>query len=346
MSRSHIVSTLISVLLAAGATDVAAAADDPYADEYTTLARFDNDIFFGSDRGYSNGASFAYVSPTVASFDDPRLSDFDRHLNRWLSALQPEGYEFNAMVVSVSHQIFTPEERERADVIEDDRPYAGVLLFGASYSSRDENTLRSTLLQAGIVGPAAGGEEIQDFVHDLTGSDKFSGWDNQLHNEPVVRLMQQWHRRWSYARLLDSSLAGDVIAHGGGSLGNLATFANAGIEMRIGAALPDNFGSAPILPAGDTVSPLRRSDYTERLAAHLFVAVDVRYVVHDITLDGNTWEDSHRVERVPLVADVGIGVSARWRGWRIAIARYLRTTEFDGQKEDPELGSITIKREW
>jgi lipid A 3-O-deacylase len=346
MSCSYLVSTLVSVVLVAAATDVALAVEDPYADRYTTLARFDNDIFFGSDRGYSNGASFAYVSPTVARFDDERLSSFDRRLNRWLSALQPTGYEYNTMVVSVSHQIFTPEDYERADLIEEDRPYAGVLLFGVSYSSRDGDSMRSSLLQAGIVGPAAGGEGIQDFVHGLTGSEKFSGWDNQLHNEPIVRVMQQWHQRWSSARVFDSSLAGDVIAHGGGSLGNLATFANAGFEVRVGPVLPDDFGSAPILPAGETVSPLLRSNYTERLAMHVFVAVDVRYVVRDITLDGNTWKDSHSVEREPLVADVGIGVAARWRGWKIAIARYLRTSEFDGQKADPELGSITIKREW
>jgi hypothetical protein len=146
--------------------------------------------------------------------------------------------------------------------------------------------------------------------------------------------------------LFDSSLAGDVIAHGGGSLGNFATFANAGVEVRVGALLPDNFGSAPILPVAETVSPQRRAGYTQRLAMHLFLAVDVRYVARDITLDGNTWQDSHSVGREPVVADVGIGIAARWRGWKIAFARYLRTSEFDGQQAQPQVGSITLKREW
>lgn len=341
-------STLVRAIAYASLCSVAcgSAVAGSWEDQYTSLARFDNDIFFGSDRGYSNGAAFASVSPTVASFDDSRLSSLDRTLNRWRSPLQPAGYDYNNVVLSVSHEIFTPEDWERSDLIENDRPYAATLLFGVGYNSRNADSMQTTLLQAGLVGPGAGGEQIQDFVHDLVGSDKFRGWDHQLDNEPVVRVMRQWFKRWNSARLLDSLLAGDVIVHGGGSLGNLATFTNAGVEVRVGTVLPDNFGSAPILPVGETVSPIRRSNYTERLAAHLFVAFDVRYVLHDITLDGNTWSDSHSVEREPIVADIGVGIAARWRGWRIALARYVRTREFTGQEDKAEVGSISIRREW
>jgi lipid A 3-O-deacylase len=344
MSGSTLIRAIAYLSLSSAAFGAIAAS--PLEDQYTTYGRFDNDIFFGSDEGYTNGAAFAAVSPTVAHFAEERLAALDRTLGRWLSRLQPAGYEYNNVVVSVSHQIFTPEEWERSDLIENDRPYAATLLFGVGYNARNADTMKTTLLQAGVVGPAAGGEEIQDFVHSIVGSEKFRGWDHQLHNEPVVRVMQQWYRRWSSSHVLDAPVHGDVIVHGGGSLGNLATFANAGVEIRVGSLLPDNFGSAPILPVGETVAPVRRSDYTERLVAHLFVAVDVRYVVHDITLDGNTWRDSHRVERESTVADIGIGIAARWRGWRIALARYVRTREFAGQEERPEVGSITIRREW
>jgi lipid A 3-O-deacylase len=339
---SSFVRAIAYATLSLGALGSAAA--QPQDDEYTTLARFDNDIFFGSDRGYSNGGAVASVSPTVARFDATPLSMFDRTLNRWLSPFQLEGYDYNNVVKSVSHQIFTPDDREQQDLIEDDRPYAAALLFGVSYNSRDEDTMQTILVQAGIVGPAAAGEDIQDFVHGLVGSDKFRGWRHQLRDEPVVRVMRQWFERWNTPHLFDSALSGDVIVHGGGSLGNLTTFANAGVEMRVGFALPDDFGSAPILPTTETVSPRRRSNYTERLTAHLFVAIDVRYVAHDITLDGNTWRDSHSVERETTVADIGIGVAANWRGWQVALARYVRTREFVGQEERPEIGSISIRR--
>jgi lipid A 3-O-deacylase len=323
----------------------AAAAPDVDGADYTSYMRFDNDIFAGSDQGYSNGVTYAQVSPTVASFDDERLHPLARWLNRRLSWLQPEGSSANNMVMTLGQEIFTPRERLTSELIENDRPYAGVLLLGVSYNSRSGDLMRTTTLQAGVVGPSSMAEQVQDAVHNIVGSDKFEGWEHQLHDEPVFAIQHQRRHRWTFPRLLDTEWMGDVIVHGGGSLGNLATYANAGAELRLGPALPDNFGSAPLLPMGESVSPVVRPTYTQNLLMHGFIAFDVRYVLHDITLDGNTWKDSHSVEHKTLVADVGVGIAARWRGWKIALARYYRTREFDGQGQPPRLGSITIRRE-
>nr|WP_246394640.1 lipid A-modifier LpxR family protein [Microbulbifer rhizosphaerae] len=68
-------------------------------------------------------------------------------------------------------------------------------------------------------------------------------------------------------------------------------------------------------------------------------------VFHDITLDGNTWKDSHSVQRNPLVADLGVGVAASYGKWKFAFARYLRSREFEEQAELPQLGSLAVWRE-
>ena len=78
---------------------------------------------------------------------------------------------------------------------------------------------------------------------------------------------------------------------------------------------------------------------------HAYVALDARYVLHDITLDGNTWRDSQSVAREELVADLGVGFAMYWQGWKVTFARYFRTKEFKGQSADSELGSITIRRD-
>ena len=44
--------------------------------------------------------------------------------------------------------------------------------------------------------------------------------------------------------------------------------------------------------------------------------------------------------------DIGMSVSIRWRGWRVALARYVRTCEFSTQEDRSEVGSVTIRREW
>jgi lipid A 3-O-deacylase len=79
---------------------------------------------------------------------------------------------------------------------------------------------------------------------------------------------------------------------------------------------------------------------------HLFVALDARWVLHDITLDGNTFKSSHSVDKRSLVADVGYGVAMTHGNWRIAIARYHRTREFRGQDEIPVYGTITVGRKF
>jgi lipid A 3-O-deacylase len=99
------------------------------------------------------------------------------------------------------------------------------------------------------------------------------------------------------------------------------------------------------LATGENTAPSRTLLYTRRAPIHGFLALDARYVLHDITLDGNTWRDSPSVERKDFVADVGVGFAVHWNGWRMTFARYFRTKEFEGQKWDTKLGSIAIQRD-
>ena len=246
------------------------------------------------------------------------------------------------MTLSLGQGMFTPEEWWLSEPNSLDRPYAGVLAAGVTYNGRNAQAMRSTTLNVGLVGPSALGEQLQDVVHELNGSNEFRGWDHQLGDEAVFRILHQRLRKWSLA---DRARKSDVIVHYGGSVGNLTTFANAGVELRFGRALPDNFGSAPTLPVGENTAPTRISYFAGRSSMHAYVALDARYVLHDITLDGNTWRDSQSVVREELVADLGVGFAMYWQGWKVTFARYFRTKEFKGQSADSELGSITIRRD-
>lgn len=311
------------------------------ASRSTAYVRLDNDVFAGTDRGYSNGTEIGLVSATVEDFQDPSLPAASRWLNRRLEWLQPEGYEYNNRVVTLGQGMFTPNDWWRETPDPNDRPYAGVLVFGVTYNGRDNDSLRSTTFNIGVVGPSALAEETQNFVHSLVGGERFAGWDHQLRDEPVFRIMQQrLHKR----TMTKPTWMSDVIFHYGGSVGNLTTFVNAGAEVRIGGWIPDNFGSAPALPVAENTAPTIGPIFSETVRVHAFAALDVRYVMHDITLDGNTFKDSASVDRRDLVADLGIGVAAHVGGWKIAFARYFRTSEFRGQDSEAELGSLTIRR--
>ena len=312
--------------------------DEP--NPFAMYLRLDNDAFAGSDRGYTNGIKVGFTSPTVSSFQDPQLPPRLRRLNRRLAWLQPRGFEDYNVTLSLGQGMFTPEGWELSEPDPLDRPYAGVLAAGVTYNGRDEDSMTATTLNVGVVGPSAMAEQAQDFVHGLAGDNEFRGWDHQLRDEPVFRVLHQRLRKWNLAQ---SARMSDAIVHFGGSIGNLTTFANAGVELRFGRALPDNFGSAPTLPVTENSAPSRLPFYARR-SIHGFVALDARYVLHDITLDGNTWRDSPSVAREEFVADFGIGFAMYWEGWKITFARYLRTKEFESQISDTKLGSITIRR--
>ena len=307
--------------------------------------RVDNDLFGGQDQGYTNGAQLTFVSPNLKDYtDDPCLPWLARWANRRLERLQPGRFDQQNMVFSIAQKIYTPTDYTRRDLIRDDRPYAAVLLASFGYNARNDSQLTTTQLQLGVVGPAALGRQVQNAVHRITDSERFLGWDNQLHNEPVVRLVHERMRRWP--RDADANANGwgwDAITHWGGALGNLSTHANAGGEVRFGWRLPDDFGSTPLRPAGENTAPPVRGRHPG-WSAHLFLTSDARWVLRDITLDGNTFRSSHSVDRKPLVGEVGYGVAVMRGRWKFALARYHGAREFEGQKERPVYGSFTISR--
>ncbi len=309
--------------------------------------RVDNDLFGGEhqDQGYTNGASLTFVSPNLVDYtNDPCLPRLARAVNRYLERLHPGQFQQQNMVFWVGQGLFTPTDYTRKDLIEDDRPYAGVLLASFGFNARNDSHLRTTQLQLGVVGPAALGKQVQDAVHKLLGDEQFQGWDNQLHNEPVFRLVHERMHRWPADAAVNAGGWGwDAISHWGGALGNLSTHANVGAEVRFGWKLPDDFGSSPLRPAGENTAPSSQS-WAPGWSTHLFITTDARWVLRDITLDGNTFHDSHSVDKRPFVADIGYGLALRRGHWKFALARYHRTREFDGQKETPVFGSFTISR--
>jgi hypothetical protein len=201
--------------------------------------------------------------------------------------------------------------------------------------------MRSTSFDVGIVGPSALAEQTQRAVHKAVGADKFLGWDHQLGDEPVFRILHERFRRWD---IKPTRRFADFTTHYGGSIGNLATFANAGAELRIGKSLPDNFGTATTLSYGQNTPPAHWGGSSSRPSIHGFVAVDARAVLHDITLDGNTLRDSASVEREPLAAQLAVGVAIDVRQWQATLGATYRTKEYETQDREASFGTLTFRR--
>ncbi|MGM0538300.1 MAG: lipid A-modifier LpxR family protein, partial [Thermodesulfobacteriota bacterium] len=127
--------------------------------------------------------------------------------------------------------------------------------------------------------------------------------------------------------------------------GNVLTAANAGTEVRFGYRLPQDFGSDVIRPGSGVSVPEPSGPQTEpwgRFGLHIFAAAQIQAVAHNIFLDGNTWKDSHSVEKHPIVADISLGLAFTYERLKVTYRHLLRTKEFTRQDEPQVIGSLTL----
>lgn len=212
-------------------------------------------------------------------------------------------------------------------------------------SERERAPGCSSQLRIGMVGPSARGREVQGAVHDAFGLQRFGGWGHRLRDRPVLQLVHERLRRWPLAA--DGAAAGrnrDRIGHAGGSVGNFARYANAGIEWRWGRGLPDDFGSDPLRPAGEHRAAQDAGPASHPWAWHLFVGVDARWMARDPTLGGSASRGDGRVDPRAWVGDLAYGAVPLRGRWRFGLAQYRRTREFGQPREPPVFGSLSASR--
>lgn len=308
----------------------------------------DNDLFANRDRDYSNGFKAAWSSPNVRSFaDDDCLPPWLQRAGQLFTQVYSPTIEQGNVTFTFGQAMYTPRDKVATELIANDRPYAGWTYLGFGYNTRSKSRLDSYEVNLGVVGPWSHAREAQRFVHKVRHLEQFEGWNNQLKNEFGAQLVFERKYRTEFLQNPESraGFGFDVIPHYGFSLGNVATYANAGVELRAGWGLPDDFGTSPIRPAGDNSAPRTAdgvSQFTRQIGAHVFASVDGRGVARNIFLDGNTIRDSHSVNKKYAVADAAVGIAANFGVYKIAYVRVFRTQEFIGQQSAPRYGSITI----
>lgn len=304
---------------------------------------FENDIISEKDQNYSNGLRYSWTSPSLRKFSEQ--SSMGR-FGKWLDTLPWLGlyeYERNVAVI-LGQAMYTPEDTKTTALLPDDRPYSGYLYTGLGLIWKNDRVRNSLVLNFGVVGPWSLAEETQKLAHELTGSTEALGWDNQLGNEPLIALA--YERMWRLRPTTrDTGWDWQVFPYAGFTLGNLAINVRAGSELRFGFNLPDSYGMGSIDPASTTSSPLEgfsSKRWRHRFGAHLFIRGEARGLAHDIFLDGNTWRDSHAVEKELFVFDLSAGLSFNWRNTSMTYSLVRRSREFETQGNEQIFGSVTF----
>lgn len=285
--------------------------------------------FDASDGHYTNGLEIE------ACFTAPLIPGVGPWLDSWL----PLGdAPTHAGALSITQLIFTPDDIENPDLIEDDRPYAGYLALTLAHQRRAGNVFDHTSLDVGIVGEWSGAEGLQKAIHAAVPNEpRPEGWSNQLTNELGINLAHQ--RRWRSRQVpLAAWLHADAIPQVGFRLGNVWTDATVGATVRLGYHLPDDFGPPRISEFLDATAPSPE----DRLSLYCFARLTGSAVARNIFLDGNTFADSHSVDSKPFIGDVTLGLVARYRALSLIYSITWETETFEGQEGVDSYGTLAL----
>jgi hypothetical protein len=293
---------------------------------------FENDIFGGTDRDYTNGVRFTYTSRRN---DLPGWGRFARDTLGWLTSAQNwyVGY-------GLGQNIYTATDITDPNPPLGDRPYAGFLYGSVSVIADSGDRLDTIALDLGVVGPSSLAEETQKFVHSTLNMDEPLGWDTQLRDEPAFRLLYEQKRRYGGEIPLAFGLEADAIPHASVALGNVDTSAAAGLTLRLGANLDTSYGPPRVRPA---VSGPAFFGGFGSFGWSLFASAEARAVGRNIFLEGNTFRDSRSVDPRRVIGDFSAGVSLQWQDVELTYTQVLRTPEYFGQDDPALFGSVNLR---
>ncbi|HYD17280.1 MAG TPA: lipid A deacylase LpxR family protein [Patescibacteria group bacterium] len=295
----------------------------------------ENDLYGGGgDQNYTNGARVTFFE---AGKRPPQIFDVvDRLIPTF--TINPT----TSIYYTLGQNLYTPKDITRVTQDPNDRPWAAFLYGSAGLISITDNHIDEVEATLGIVGPVALGRQTQSFVHQhISDSPTPRGWDNQLKNEPG--LMLSWQRRFPerYGFEGPYGLSAGVEPHFGVTLGNIYTYSNLGLSLRLSPA-DGRFQDDPtrVRPAMPGTGAFIVDD--GKFSWELFGGIEGRAVGRNIFLDGNTFADSYSVDKKILVGDLNAGLALTYGRTRISYAIIYRTPEFDQADHGDVFGNVSL----
>lgn len=230
---------------------------------------------------------------------------------------------------SIGQEIHTPSRPTAIPTPPGDLPFSGYLYatFGRGYRLGDR-TLASAELALGVIGPSALGEQTQNNFHQLVGSQTYSGWADQLRDEPVGNGRVEIRHRFD----LDGAEVNrwDLIARASAQLGTARAGLTLGAQLRWGV-LDQGWGHGFLRQTTAWVDPLAPSD-SGALGWCWFLDASLEAQPREYSTEGLYFRDSYSVEGRPLVGQLGVGILTRLDGFTLSFAMAFRTKDFDTQE--------------
>ncbi|MGY3052257.1 lipid A 3-O-deacylase [Pedobacter sp. UYEF25] len=256
------------------------------------------------------------------------------------SAINPKNFKENVAKktyeISIGQKIFTPFSGDVPIKENQDRPFAGYLDVGGSYSIfyRKERLVKFTA-QIAAIGPNSLAEKGQKFLHKTIGFYTPEGWEYQIKNELAVNLSA------NAAQLLyrTKDKIFDVTGEGYANLGT--TFSGVGISslIRIGK-LNQLFNSSSYnATIGETAD--RRLNEQEFF---FYLRPKLNYVGYDSTIQGSLFNNDSPVTFgvKPIVYEQQAGLNYTIRRLSFDFSVIFKTKEVQSVAKAQNYGSFSM----
>lgn len=258
----------------------------PITKEINILTDNDNYDLELTDRYYSNGFIIQYN--WLAKSKDPQII---KKIHR----------------TELSHKVYNPiknNESLAAVTANLDRPYAGWFSasYGATIAYKKQNLLLYTIT-AGLLGPNALGEEVQQNWHKFIGLYKVYGWkEYQVENELGVNLSAEY-----YHSILKAEQSKNLSLHlvSKASLGNTFTNAAAGVLFKTGWLNAEHESGYWSGNLGASEKTFRKNEFI------FFLEPTVQYQAYNATVQGGLFrkdKGSFTTDIKPIVFQTKTGI--------------------------------------
>ncbi len=214
---------------------------------------YENDFFSAADRYYSQGVNLEIVHPALSKFPVSKILYHPKN----------EKIKYG---VCIEQDVYTPTSIRHDGIIDEDRPYSGVLLFKTFLVACDSvKRMRFTsAFSIGIVGSAAGGKETQTTIHRWTGNFLPLGWQHQIKNDFVINYRVGLAKNLISTNFFLLNGCGDVCA----------------------GTLNDKISTGLVVMAGIFESPFHSGNRRKKFSVHLYDQPMISAIGYDATLQG------------------------------------------------------------
>jgi lipid A 3-O-deacylase len=281
----------------------------------------DNDAYLalGQDRYYTNGL---FVTFRHAA-DQSKLKE---KVNKKIWELE------------FGHKMYNPYTGNVNEINKIDRPFAAYLYLGGGFNwlYNTENSLKLSV-QAGTIGPAALGEEVQVTLHKVAGFYQISGWKYQLNNEMGINTSLAYNHFLHRNKLnkTDFTLTSYINA------GNTFAGAGVGLLFRTGVInqLFNSVSTQSIIANKPSSALLNDREF------FFFMKPSLNIVAYDATIQGGMFiEDKGPItfDVKPVVFSQELGLDYAKNRWTFNFALTFKSREVKSNAKPHQYGSAAI----